>query len=151
MSTLNLKIFEIHVCNQRKNRYYSAVQNLFHDCRRAALCPFTALRRVYGMGCPHSLLISKPLYCCMDACRWHHYLPFSSWLEFSLLYSADQAGAYRHGILCASRRYSRYHHSIPGRSEFNSHRHGCVDIGIALIVLPSSKTIGELTSYIISY
>lgn len=96
------------------------------------------------------MLISKPLYCCMDACRWHHYLPFSSWLEFSLLYSADQAGAYRHGILCASRRYSRYHHSIPGRSEFNSHRHGCVDIGIALIVLPSSKTIGELTSYIIS-
>ena len=50
MSTLNLKIFEIHVCNQRKNRYYSAVQNLFHDCRGAALCPFTALQKVYGRG-----------------------------------------------------------------------------------------------------
>lgn len=34
----------------------------------------------------------------------------------------------------------------------NSRRHGCVDIGIALVVFsPSSKTIGELTSYIISY
>ena len=90
--------------------------------------------------CPHSLLISKPLYCCMDACRWH-YLPFSSWLELSLLYLADQAGACGNGIPHASRRYSRYHHSI-----FNSRRHGCVDIA-----LPPSKTIGNSLHIIISY
>ena len=144
MSTLNLKIFEIHVCNQRKNRYYSAVQNLFHDCRGAALCPFTASRKGLRHEMSSLLLMSKPLYCCMDACRWHFIFLFLLGWNFHCCTWQIKQGRTDMGSCALLAGTVGTITQFSGRSEFNSHRHGCVDIGIALIVfLPSSKTIGN--------